>query len=523
MVGAAAIVLSPLSAAAQTSPWVPVGDPAYEDVEWLVARGLVGSAFLGEVPFTEAEFARIATEAGRTSPIPDDRTRESLARLHARFVASESGSAQRSLVRVGVGLADTRARQARTGLPQQRIDAVIDPLAQRAAGRSVPDGGSSWGEAVVLAAPGPVALGFTPRATVRGNGESSLEVVEAWGRFEVGPLALGAGRLNAAWGHGLRRGPMLSGQARGIDQIRVSSRWPGRLPGALRRLGRWRASAALAHLGEDRDIPGARALLMRVSGRPSRFLEFGLTYTNVQGGDGAPEAAFWDRVRDVLLLPDRTPTTPDGRRPGISNKVLGGDLRLDLPSLHSSFALHFATTDDRGFFSEPGRGYTEDALWSVAWDLRGIGPGGRWDARAAWVRSGAIAHAHSQFTSGMAVDGRVLGDALGPHADGTYAEISRTGSRLRTSVQLARELYSRDRFFIDSPPGPEGPEPLPWEKIEDFAEEVRTRLSLHARTVDLDPRWAGELRLGVERVSRFDFSEVDRTNMVLEVVIERRW
>ncbi len=50
---------------AQTTPYVPNLDPVYQDLDALVAEGLVRDIILGERPYSRLTFARFALEARR--------------------------------------------------------------------------------------------------------------------------------------------------------------------------------------------------------------------------------------------------------------------------------------------------------------------------------------------------------------------------------------------------------------------------------------------------------------------------
>ena len=69
---------------AQASPYVPNLDPAYQDLDALVAHGLVRDIILGERPYSRVAFARFAQEARGRIDTPGE------AGIKARFLEARS-------------------------------------------------------------------------------------------------------------------------------------------------------------------------------------------------------------------------------------------------------------------------------------------------------------------------------------------------------------------------------------------------------------------------------------------------
>ncbi len=157
-------------------------------------------------------------------------------------------------------------------------------------------------------------------------------MVKAYARAVFGPVGIDIGRNHVSLGHGSEGGPLLSQNARGLDMIRVSAEHPVRLPGFLSPLGLWQASALLADMGRNRDIPGSKLVVFRVSSRASRFVELGITSLNHHGGDGAPSATLRDRIADIFFFLWASPGAIQ-----ISDKVVGVDLRIRLPAIRPGF------------------------------------------------------------------------------------------------------------------------------------------------------------------------------------------
>lgn len=504
------------AAVAQATPYVPAQDPAYDDLATLVSAGLVRNIMVGEGPYSQAAFRRFVAEAGgRVDGVaPSARITEALARLATRFARIDA--VRPSYVRADVAGAASPDRAARTGADGS-IDAAINPLLQRNQGRILEDGGTAAVEAGVEFETGRVAGAFSPRAYLgvpRGDGgtEVDADVVAAYGRVVMGPVALDVGRNNVTMGYGWDGGGMISGNGRGLDMIRVAADRPVRLPGALAGLGLFQASLALADMGNNRDISGEKMTLIRLSGRFGRYLEGGLNYLILQGGEGAPPATFRERLHDLIFFWE------GGSGPAISDKVAGADLRITVPRAQASLYANFLTTDDRGIFGQPARGYWEDAAWLVGAEARGLGAEGRVDVGLEWRHDGPRAHTHHQFTSGVTVDDRILGDPLGPNAAGLSARVAWTGPASRVRVTGAWERYSGDDFYwqlFDYG--------YDWRRRSDNPDEVRTRVEVdYLRYAG----WRGmetSLRLGYEHVTRFNYTDASRHNVLAQASVRYLW
>jgi hypothetical protein len=522
-------------AAAQGTTYVSALDPAYDDLGVLLSAGLVRDVIVGERPYSRAAFARFVEEATRrleerpgspsvgssragSARASSSRISEALDRLTHAFVVQDGGPGAAPFrptpARLDVAAARSPYRALRA-TADGSLDGTLSPLLQRNQGRIFEDGVTVALEAGLALEVGYVAGSFTPRAYVgipRGPGGSHLAagVLGAYGRAVVGPVALDVGRNNVTMGYGVDGGPLLSNNARGLDMVRLAADRPLRLPGPLAGLGLWQASLAVADMGMDRDVPGARMILMRLSGRPSRFVEFGINYLNLQGGEGAPSATFGERMKDIFLF------WQDGGYLEISDKVAGADLRISVPEARAALYVNFLTTDDRGRFRQPAGGYWEDAIWLVGAETMGLGSEGRVDLRLEWRHAGPRAHTHGQFTSGITVDDRVLGEALGPNAAGVSAGVDWTGADARVRLTGAWERYSGDDLYWDLIPGG-GEWDFDWYRRADNPDEIRKRIVLdYLRFTG----WRGletSVRLGYEQVTRFGYSTASRHNVLAQV------
>ena len=92
--------------------------------------------------------------------------------------------------------------------------------------------------------------------------------------------------------------------------------------------------------------------------------------------------------------------------------MLGADIRLTIPSIRSELYLNGFTTDDRSRFRQAAGGLWEDAVWVAGFRASGMGAQGRVALWGEVRHAGATPHNHGQFTSGLTLDRRVIGDFM---------------------------------------------------------------------------------------------------------------
>lgn len=507
------------TAAAQATPYVPNKDMAYGDLDALISVGLVRNVMAGERPYSRAAFRRFVEEAlsraGTVVSAP--RIAEALERLATRFAIGEPGGLSVTAQEARVTTAHSAFRPMRSGVKGDGIDADLNPLLQGNEGRRLADGGTASYEAAVSAWSPFIAGELTPRVSLLfpragGGPAGNTTLANGYGRIVLSGLAVEAGRNNLILGHGLSGGPILSQNARGLDMVRFASERPARLPGVFGVLGLWQGALAVAALGENRDNPGSALSVLRLSGRPSTFLEYGISYLNIQGGKGAPPASWEERIHDFFLF------WTDGGTLEISDKVVGVDIRVLIPALRTTVNANFLTTDDRGRFTQPAGGYWEDAVWQVGGDVTGLGADGRSDFAIEWTHAGPRAHTHGQYSSGVTLDRRILGSALGPNSTGLTGRWTWTARASRTRVTGAWERYSGDDYHWALIPGG-GPWDYDWFKDGDNPDEIRVRIQSEYLRYQ---GWRGletSFRIGYERVTRFNFGNAGRNGVVGEVVL----
>ncbi len=533
----AQLALAP-PASPQATAYVPTLDPAYADLDALVASGLVSGLISGQRPYSRAAFARAAEEArarlqgedgtGAQHPAPEPRFLEALERLEARFVSAHGapGSPVRGAT-ADASWVDSPSRAIRAryeGVPE-RIDADLNPLLQRNQGREVSDGGTlaaeAWGD---IRLGSRFAAAAHPRvwlaAPPGGGTEAAATLVRGYARGLFGNLSVDVGRNTFTHGHARALGVALSDNARGLDMVRLSMERPARLPWILQHLGPVAFAGTLATLGDDRDNAGGMLVVWEASIRPHGNLEVGLTLLNQQGGAGAPTGSLGDRILDAFFLGKRIarPFSSFPRDPEFSDKLVGIDARLTLPGPRLEFYAEGVTTDDHDlFFLRPREALWTEAAWTGGVRVFGLGEDGRVDLWAEGGRNGVRPYTHHQYTSGLTLDRRILGSPLGPLATGFQGGVDWTGTQDRVSAAGAWERYHGDEYYrlYDAP--------MEWLLETDNPDEIRVRATLDwvHRPAVIGIRTT--VRLGYEHVRRFDFTDRNRSNFLAQVGVGWVW
>lgn len=506
---------------AQATPYVPLESAHYADVDALAAVGLVKTVIAGQRPYSRLMFARLATEARsnldrRTDATPSRRFLEAVKRLEDAYSLEARVGATLRSVNSDATLASSPPRSVRSSYdtddPNGRIDALVNPLLQRNRGRRLADGGTLAAEAQLDLILGTRLAGqLRPRVWVSDDGEGAqVTLVGGYLRGLLGNLSIEAGRNHSSHGHGSDAGSILSSNARGLDMIRFSLDRPARLPGFLRGLGPVLVSARLADLGGTSDTPHSKLVVFELSLRPHPNLELGTTLLNHQGGRGAPPATLLQRLQDLFLI------YPQGAE--ISDKVMGADLRWTLPALQAQVSVEVFTTDDHEFFKDASEALGSEAVWVIGAKRFGLGSAGRFDIWVEGKKAGVRPHTHHQFTSGLTLDGRVIGDPLGPLATALATGMDWRGPFTTVSISGVWERYSGDVYDEIRGDGR-----FAWDKIADLPDEVRKRV-VGTWTSDTGERGLTKaVRIGVEAVERFAFSNERRTNFLAQLLLGYRW
>jgi hypothetical protein len=290
--------------ASAAEAWLEAGDSRVRnDLVLLADAGVIQLPLLAW-PIPMADVDRVLNEADMTR-IRSPAQNAALERLRRAIEPRPAGA-------FGTGI---HASAGRAGLLRE-FDTPAREDAEIGATLSVQ--GNRWVVEVDVAATSSPADGQSTRldgsnATIRfGNWLFSLNMLDRW------------------WGPGYQGSLILSNNARPIPAITID-RATSAAPSwrFLRWIGPWRLTSSVGQMENGRqDVDEPLLFTMRVSSRPRRWLEIGLSRTAQFCGDGriCDRRAF----EDVIFFNDTATVTVDrAREPG--NQLAGWDLRVASP------------------------------------------------------------------------------------------------------------------------------------------------------------------------------------------------
>ena len=534
---AVSLVVSAGAAGAQSSATLPPLDAAHRDAERLVALGMADPLLIGQRPYSRMTIAQLVrTAAEQVAMVEDEGHRahaeEILARLRvivapelARLdtTVTEHGSAgTRLLERVVVDA--TRARGSERRILEDNglgaIDAAVRPLAGVREGRRLVDGSTvsleTLHEVMVGSA---LSIVVQPRAAssragLDDGGENEVSLERAYARLVVGNLLMQVGRDHLVWGQGRDVGLLLSAGAPALDMILVGTEHPVRLPWLFRLSGPTRFALFVARLDGSQNFPYPYFVGYKINALPARWLELGASIYTKGGGRGGPPATFRERVSDATALIDVLFRGDDDYQ--FSDKYAGGEARLRFAGARG-LELYVETLLNDLDFNRLRSSVTEDAAHLFGIWLPRIDRAGRVDAVLELRRTGIRHYRHHQFTSGQILRGELLGDPLGPDAQGAFLTTSWSTSPWgRASVELATEERRGDEYTDVTG----GASTIDFARSRSRPVERRGRIVLGVETARRSGAVRMLLQAGVERSTNWNFVDGDtRTGALARVSV----
>jgi hypothetical protein len=509
---------------AQGGATVPPADPVYGVLDRLAAAGLVDSSALGQRPMSERTILEILDRSRR---LASGRSiggwlLESI-ETHHRYFRMRVDSLPRAVVdRAGASIA--MASSPERGIERDGvIDVAINPLLANRLGVPTTDGVTGALHASVTVFP---ARWLTVATTIRGGGRAprgqsvagDLRPEQLYARAVYRNVAVSLGRDYLFFGQGTSAAMLNSLNPRGLDMLRISSERAFPVPLASRVLGPMAGTFYLADLGARQNFPHAQLAGYKLSFRPHRLLELGVTVTSQMGGRGAPGGTLAQRLEDLVPLIDalflhRTNLL-------FSNKFAGLDARLAIPRLRGLQLYMDGAVDDfdgRRLWSS----VTDDAgyVWGASLDC--VVDCGKVRLVAEYHSTGLRYYTHALYTSGYTLERQLIGNPLGPEGQAGHLSMEIGRGSTRVSLSAAHEIRSGDIWGTVSTT-PDDTD-FRFVILEHRPAERRWRLTASASGGRPDSRLAPRIGLGLERVDRFRFQEgAARNNFLIEGGIDIR-
>lgn len=518
------------SATPVTSAHVPASDPVYQELDRLEALGLLPLAVLGQRPLSRGEISRLIYQASLNPRAARAPAREMLIRLRREFPSKkgEGSGEPRGVDDVrfgGAWLKDELATvPAENGVG--RVDAIKQPLTSDRDGRTYrPNGGTFWLRTRhSLPVRQNLVLGVAPEFLIRTGGSDDQPATAAdsvlvqqsgfegefsfrslYGRLQFGSAVFTIGRDALAFGPSTDGGLILSTNARALDMVNLTSESTFRLPWIFRHLGPSRWFVGMAYLGDDRVLPKSALAMLRASFRLHQLAELGLTETLVMLGEGAPTDTFWHYLWEFF------PAGRVGTDTDLADHRFGIDLRLHAWPGHVTLLGEVMVDDAR-------TGHYEDVTARrFGIYLPAVGPKGRWELSADYLRLPAVIYRHGRWTTGYSLDHRLLGNELGPDSKGARLQLNRTGDRgQNTIIDLAWDARDDDDWEQEvSADDPDNFEDI--FRVVDRPTETRWRGRL-GLDWPLTPEMSWQPSLTIERVLNSGYVlGVDRTGALVEL------
>ncbi len=530
-----ALCLSARVLCAQAPTIVPMGDPAYAAVDQLAGAGLVDTMLTGQRPYTRDEFADLVHQMERHAEATPGRLstvlRGELDDLKARFSPGPAGqdSAVPTPARFidAIALIGTSTNEQPRWVPPANgaggaTHAFIAPLALEAqsGGRDAMQGSTvaleSWHH---FAIGSHLMIEAHPRFRLSNDssfsGEHTLSFQELSATAQLSNVLISVGRQHLEWGLSRHSKLFLSANAPGLDMIRIGNDQPWVLPGFLRGLGANSATIFLADLGPRTYFPHTKLIGYKWSIQPTSDFELGVSTLNFMGGAGAPKANILKRITSAFLFP----SLHTGHYQ-FSNTMAGVEMRYRLRALADAQLYWEMDLDDFDFSRVRSSVWLDDGAHVFGLSLPRLDADGRFAATFEFHHTGTRFNRHAEFRDGPTVDGFLLGEPLGPDADGGYAYLDwNAANGAGATLELADEAY-RDNQYASNDPGKTSlvhiTQYLPQER------RLRAMLTIHGP--QLKSRLGISVQGGVEHVNRFGFVDgVTRNAALLNVVLNYRF
>lgn len=396
---------APPAAAELVADGLRAGEPEYRELRLAAALGLLGEPLPGHQPLSRREIARLGG-----TPLPDPFRLERLGeRVRPWTIYAEPSSVEPRWTFTPVLLVQAGWSDVRRG---DEAPSVLDGGAAHAHGLAFRQRVRVAFEADAI------AIGTEGRLRVDGQTADFrpdvLAVRLAWGN-----LRTTFGREPLSWGHAVHGNLVLSTNAQPLDQLRFESESPFRLPGPLRRLGRFHAAAFLARLDDpDRaDAPFPWLVGHRFSYSPASWLVLGLNRTILTAGRGRGFAPGLESVRDLLFSQNAYASAD--QKVTLDWSLLLAPVAARVPGLDGGrfYGEHGGDDAFQGFPPTPSSTATLLGLELVSQGVLLRGEVARNDDdRNLW-------YWHWAYPDGYTVQGRVLGHPMGGDARSLYVDL----------------------------------------------------------------------------------------------------
>ena len=385
---------------AGAAPELPIDDTTYQDLYRLQDQG--------DVPVWAVSGNRVQTESVIRSLFATSKTEPHLHLVDTELKGLWVRPAERLTTRLS--LASDTARPYSVPARPRNMLGELELACEYQEGRPCGDGARGLLELDSSAGYGRWLSAFSriqAQATGTDRVSAGATVDRLYASLELGPAELLVGRNTVLVGPGRHTQLLWSASPAPIDQLQLSIRGLA-VPMLAIRVG---GTYVLGRLDSPQRFTNTLVSLARVYVELADRVNLGMTNLLILGGRGAPSVGLWQFVEEHV---HRTGPWPSE---GVSDRRLGLDMTVGVPSLRSTFYTELVFEDSR---AQLANALAHDVDYLLGWAASGLGRSKNHGFLIELVRTGVRSEEHGVFSSGMTSGARVLGSPLGPDATSLY-------------------------------------------------------------------------------------------------------
>jgi hypothetical protein len=265
----------------------------------------------------------------------------------------------------------------------------------------------------------PAANQLTPVLSGAGASVDRARPIELYAGIQLGAWAITVGEQDLWWGPG-EAGPLsFSNNAEPFYSFRITSAAPLRLPGALRRLGRFRLDFIGGRLSGHRTPPRPLLNGQKLTWSITKNLELGFTRWSLFDGAGIHGFTAGSVVRNLFS------NGPTGAANDPGDRKSGFDFHWRVPRLAMTLYSDFYADDEPSPLTSPRRSAFSPGIYLAKlpglphWDLRVEAPSTR---LLTGDRGGSFLYWNNVYRDANTNQGNLLGSWVGRDGRGLLAQ-----------------------------------------------------------------------------------------------------
>jgi len=411
-------------ASAASSSNIPLGSYIYVELERLELKGLIKSGILSSKPFSRIEGARLIREAVIESETPEFRDKSGyqaiLERLKHEFAPELRGPIE------AVNVTPLESGYVTF------LHSSMDPahITNNNNGDKYFAGKNALAAFTSKAAFYDTVTVVVEPQTQLNNVNSEIDLLNAYGLFDVWGIELEIGRDSLWWGSGENGALIISNNAQPFNMVKLTSTESFELPWIFKYLGQFKPVVFYSNLGTDyQTIPNTEFCGLRLDFKPFQEFQFGLSRTMMFGGDGRATMGLtqWWNAWWVNPVQEHYSTTYNNKQYASMDAAFTYTNQTSfLPFSGIRIYTEWGAVDSRSLKGNTGTVVNPDGFAFIlgalidqpanieGLDLRiEVGDTAMNARYSLWYSAGV-------YTTGYTNMGRVIGDAMGGNSENLY-------------------------------------------------------------------------------------------------------